>query len=215
MVYPLGQGLPGCAVGSLDEKKAEVIATLPKEVQADAEAVWDGCQAHATNPSDPEQFQQWFFLPWHRLILIPRFEGHSRGFCTTRILRFPTGTRSPATKLIWSCQPCSRSQAARCMTVRAGFGSMEADASIHRSRTGSNLDALNEKFYIDGPNGSLGFNPQAGHKPSFLYSLLASGATWPLISPLSALARCSALHHSNILDRLWESWNRLGNKESY
>jgi Common central domain of tyrosinase/Kelch motif len=56
------------------KKKAEVIATLPKEVQADAEAVWDGCQAHATNPSDPEQFQQWFFLPWHRLMLL-QFEG--------------------------------------------------------------------------------------------------------------------------------------------
>ena len=47
------------------KKKAEVIAALPKEYQADAEAVWDGCQAHPYNPSSPEQYQQWYFLPWH------------------------------------------------------------------------------------------------------------------------------------------------------
>ena len=35
------------------KKKAEVIAALPKEYQADAEAVWDGCQAHPYNPSEP------------------------------------------------------------------------------------------------------------------------------------------------------------------
>jgi hypothetical protein len=56
------------------KKKAEVIAALPKEYQADAEAVWDGCQAHPYNPSNPEQYQQWYFLPWHRLML-HEFEG--------------------------------------------------------------------------------------------------------------------------------------------
>ena len=68
------KGYPAALWDLSMKKKAEVIATLPKEVQADAEAVWDGCQAHATNPSDPEQYQQWFFLPWHRLMLI-QFEG--------------------------------------------------------------------------------------------------------------------------------------------
>ena len=38
--------------------KTEVIATLPPEARADAEAVWNGCQSHATDPSDPERFQQ-------------------------------------------------------------------------------------------------------------------------------------------------------------
>ena len=50
-----------------------------RSTRADAEAVWNGCQAHPYNPSDPEQFQQWYFLPWHRLML-HQFEGrHSRG----------------------------------------------------------------------------------------------------------------------------------------
>src|ERR1700692_2456415 len=56
------------------KKKTEVIATLPKEHQATAEAVWDGCQAHPYDPSNPEHYQQWYFLPWHRLMLY-EFEG--------------------------------------------------------------------------------------------------------------------------------------------
>ena len=57
----------GTPIGSRDscrwdlskKRKAEVIASLPPEHRADAEAVWNGCQAHPFNPSDPEQFQQW------------------------------------------------------------------------------------------------------------------------------------------------------------
>ena len=51
------------------KKKTEVIASLPPDKRAFAEAVWNGCQAHPYNPADPEQYQQWYFLPWHRLML--------------------------------------------------------------------------------------------------------------------------------------------------
>ena len=68
------KGYPAALWDLSEKKKAEVIATLPKEYQADAEAVWNGCQAHPYNPSNPEQYQQWYFLPWHRLMLA-QFEG--------------------------------------------------------------------------------------------------------------------------------------------
>ena len=61
------------------KKKTEVIASLPPDKRAFAEAVWNGCQAHPYNPSDPEQYQQWYFLPWHRLMLSSVRGGHSRG----------------------------------------------------------------------------------------------------------------------------------------
>ena len=59
--------------------KTEVIASLPPDIQAFAEAVWNGCQAHPYNPADPEQYQQWYFLPWHRLMLYQFEQDDSRG----------------------------------------------------------------------------------------------------------------------------------------
>src|SRR6201987_4214025 len=63
------KGYPAALWDLSRKNKTETIAALPKESQADAETVWNGCQSHAYNPSDPEQFQQWYFLPWHRLML--------------------------------------------------------------------------------------------------------------------------------------------------
>src|SRR6185503_3127669 len=68
------KGYPAALWDLSEKKKAEVIATLPKEYRADADAVWNGCQAHPYNPANPEQYQQWYFLPWHRLMLA-QFEG--------------------------------------------------------------------------------------------------------------------------------------------
>jgi hypothetical protein len=70
------------------------------------------------------------------------------------------------------------------------------------------LDALNEKLYIDSPTGSLGFNPRLDINPHFLTHLAIGG-------DMSDFATVGGdplfyLHHVN-LDRIWESWNRLGN----
>jgi peroxiredoxin len=70
------------------------------------------------------------------------------------------------------------------------------------------LDCLNEKFYIDGPTGSLGFCPRMDQNPHFFTHIAIGGdmADFATVGgdPLFYL------HHCN-LDRLWESWNRLGN----
>jgi len=69
------------------------------------------------------------------------------------------------------------------------------------------LDALNEDFYIDSPTGSHGFNPKLDTNPHFLTHLAVGGdmADFATVGgdPLFYL------HHAN-LDRIWESWNRLG-----
>jgi peroxiredoxin len=71
------------------------------------------------------------------------------------------------------------------------------------------LDCLNEKFFIDGPTGSLGFNPRLDANPHFFTHISLGGdmADFATVGgdPLFYL------HHCN-LDRIWESWNRLGNK---
>ena len=70
------------------------------------------------------------------------------------------------------------------------------------------LDCLNEKFYIDSPTGSLGFNPRLDQNPHFFTHIAIGGdmADFATVGgdPLFYL------HHCN-LDRIWESWNRLGN----
>ena len=71
------------------------------------------------------------------------------------------------------------------------------------------LDCLNEKFYIDSPTGSLGFNPRLDLNPHFLTHIALGG-------DMADFATVGGdpifyLHHCN-LDRIWESWNRLGNK---
>jgi N-acetylneuraminic acid mutarotase len=190
------------------KKKAEVIATLPKEVQADADAVWDGCQAHATNPSNPEQFQQWFFLPWHRLMLV-QFEGVIREVLHDEDFTLPywnpvTGNEADlVVPAVFRVPGSPLYDGTRWFWVNGG-GRIDTPF-----KDWINLDALNEKFYIDGPNGNLGFNPRLDINPHF-FTHVALGGDMADFSTVGA-DPMFYLHHANI-DRLWESWNRLGNK---
>jgi N-acetylneuraminic acid mutarotase len=187
--------------------KTDVIASLPPEFRADAEAVWNGCQAHPYNPSDPEQYQQWYFLPWHRLML-SQFEGVIREVLQDEDFTLPywnpvTGNpddlivpavfRDPGTTLY---------NGTRWPWVNGG----ERIDLLYKDWL--TLDVLNEKQYIDSPTGGLGFNPRLDINPHFLTHLALGGdmADFATVGgdPLFYL------HHAN-LDRIWESWNRLGN----
>jgi N-acetylneuraminic acid mutarotase len=202
------KGYPAALWDLSVKKKAEVIATLPAEYRADAEAVWNGCQAHPYNPSNPEQYQQWYFLPWHRLMLA-QFEGvirevlHDEDFTlpywnpvtgNPDDLILPAVFRVPGTTLY---------NGTRWFWVNNG----ERIDNLYRDWI--TLDALNEKFYIDSPTGSLGFNPRLDQNPHF-FTHFGLGGDMAEFSTVGA-DPVFYLHHANI-DRLWESWNRLGNK---
>jgi N-acetylneuraminic acid mutarotase len=201
------KGFPASLWDLSAKRKAELIATLPKEYQEDARAVWNGCQAHATDPSDPEHYQQWFFLPWHRLMLM-QFEGvirevlHDEDFTlpywnpvtgNPDDLILPAVFRQPGTPLY---------NGTRWFWVNGG----ERIDNIYRDWI--SLDALNEKFYIDSPQGSLGFNPRLDQNPHF-FTHLALGGDMGEFSTVGG-DPLFYLHHANI-DRIWESWSRLGN----
>jgi hypothetical protein len=202
------KGFPAALWDLSKKRKAEVIASLPPEYRADAEAVWNGCQAHPYNPSDPEQFQQWYFLPWHRLML-HQFEGVIRevledeefslpywnpvtgspdDFIVPAVFRDPGSTLYNGTRWFW---------------VNGG----ERIDTLYKEWI--NLDALNEKFYIDSPTGNLGFNPRLDQNPHF-FTHFALGGDMAEFSTVGG-DPMFYIHHANI-DRLWESWNRLGNK---
>ena len=74
--YPLDQGPPGFRYGITPmKKKAEVIAAPPEGISSRCR----GRMGRMPSPPlltrpNPEQYQQWYFLPWHRLML-NEFEG--------------------------------------------------------------------------------------------------------------------------------------------
>ena len=170
--------------------------------------MWNGCQSHATDPSDPEHFQQWYFLPWHRLMLA-QFEGVIRevlqdedfslpywnpvtgnpdDFIVPAVFRVPGTTLYNGTRWPW---------------VNGG------DRIDIIYKEWINLGALNETFYIDSPNGNLGFNPRMDQNPHF-FTHFALGGDMAEFSTVGG-DPMFYLHHANI-DRIWESWSRLGNK---
>ena len=187
--------------------KTEVIASLPPEYRADAEAVWNGCQAHPYNPSDPEQYQQWYFLPWHRL-MISQFEGVIREVLHDEDFSLPYWnpvTRNPDDLIVPAVfrDPGSPLyNGTRWPWVNGG----ERIDTLYRDWI--TLDALNEKLYIDSPTGNLGFNPRLDVNPHFLTHVALGGdmADFSTVGgdPLFYL-------HQVNMDRIWESWNRLGN----
>ena len=163
------KGFPAFLWDHSRKLKTEVIASLPPEARADAEAVWNGCQSHAFNPSDPEQFQQWYFLPWHRLML-HQFEGVIREVLKDEEFSLPywnplTGDpddlivpaafRVPGTTLY---------NGTRWPWVNGG----ERIDVLYKDWL--TLDALNEKFYIDSPNGKPWVQSEDGPEPALLHA---------------------------------------------
>jgi hypothetical protein len=204
------KGYPAFLWDLSQKRKKEAIDSLPLEYRAAAEAVWNGCQAHAFDSSDPEHFQQWFFLPWHRLML-HQFEGvirevlHDESFSlpywnpitgNPDDLVVPAVFRDPGSALF---------NGTRWPWVNAG----ERIDVLYRDWI--NLSALNEKFYIDSANGNLGFEPRLDQNPHF-FTHFALGGDMAEFSTVGG-DPLFYLHHANI-DRLWESWNRLGNKNA-
>ena len=125
-----------------------------------------------TTRPNPEQYQQWYFLPWHRLMLY-QFEGvirevlHDEDFTlpywnpvtgNPDDLIVPAVFRDPGSPLY---------NGTRWFWVNGG----ERIDTLYRDWI--NLDALNEKFYIDSPNGNLGFNPRLDQNPHFFTHLRA------------------------------------------
>jgi hypothetical protein len=201
------KGFPAALWELSEKKKAEVIATLPKEYQADAKAVWNGCQAHPTDPSDPEHFQQWFFLPWHRLMLT-QFEGVIREVLHDEDFTLPYWNPVTGNPDDFILPAVFRQPGSPLYNGTRWFWVNGGDRIDNLYRDWISLDALNEKFYIDSPQGSLGFNPRLDQNPHF-FTHFALGGDMAEFSTVGG-DPIFYIHHANI-DRLWESWNRLGN----
>src|SRR4029077_4689550 len=187
--------------------KTDVVAALPANVQSFAEATWNGCQAHPFNPDNPEQYQQWYFLPWHRLMLY-QFEQTIREVLHDDDFTLPywnpvTGNEADLSIPVIFRDPASPLfNGTRWPWVNGG----ERIDTLWMNWL--SLDCLNEKIYIDAPTGSLGFCTRMDQNPHF-FTHIAIGGDMADFATVGG-DPIFYLHHCN-LDRIWESWNRLGN----
>lgn len=201
------KGYPAFMWEESKKHKTSVIASLPANVQSLAEATWDGCQAHPFNPDDPEQYQQWFIWPWHRLMLY-QFEQTIREVLDDEDFSLPywnpvTGNEADLSLPLVFRDPANPLfNGTRNPWVNGGE---RIDDPFMNWLT---LDCLNEKLYIDSPTGSLGFCPRMDQNPHF-FTHISLGGDMADFSTVGG-DPIFYLHHCN-LDRIWESWNRLGN----
>jgi peroxiredoxin len=201
------KGYPAFMWEESRKHKTDLIASLPANVQSLAEVTWDGCQAHPFNPDNPEQFQQWYIWPWHRLMLY-QFEQTIREVLHDDDFSLPywnpvTGNEADLSLPFVFRDPGSLLfNSTRNPWVNGGE---RIDIPFMNWLT---LDCLNEKLYIDSPTGSLGFCPRMDQNPHF-FTHISLGGDMADFSTVGG-DPIFYLHHCN-LDRIWESWNRLGN----
>ena len=145
-------------------------ATDPQRQLADA--MWDNCQAHSFNPSDPNFFQEMYFCNWHRHYVY-QFEEIIRGVLNDQTFTLPywnylsgnVGDLSIPAPVPRHEQP-ALSGPNRNPWVNNG-------ERIDKQNPGSlSLDALLEPTYIDSADGSEGFCPLVDGNPHGLVHVL-------------------------------------------
>ena len=136
--------------------------------------MWNSCQSHTQDPEDPDHYRNDLFLPWHRLYLY-HFEQTVREVLNDDDFSLPYWNAASEDVADRSLPAEFREQGSplynptRFPWVQAGerlemlFGNWIS------------LDALNEKFYIDKLNGSLGFCPQVDINPHSLTHMSVGG----------------------------------------
>jgi tyrosinase len=177
-----------------------------------ANAMWDDCQAHGQNPSDPNFFQELFFCPWHRWFVF-YFEQIIRGVLQDQTFTLPYWDYLSGKVSDLSIPPEFRDQ--NSPLFRGNRNSWaNAGERIDKQNPGSlNLDAFGETIYIDTPDGSQGFCPLLDDNPHGLVHVYVGGTKNMGKIPYAAGDPVFWLHHCNI-DRLWESWNRISGRNN-
>jgi hypothetical protein len=146
------------------EYKEDLINAFPSGAPtAPAKAMWNTCQAHGVDPENPEQFQEWFFLPWHRLYLY-YFEQIIRNVLRDNSFSLPywDAVSEPTIPVLFRDSSNPLYDSTRFLNT---------GKRIDQVVLGLNwlsYNALSEPFYIDSPTGSFGFCTQVDINPHFL-----------------------------------------------
>jgi tyrosinase len=195
-------------------KKATTIQTVyqgrpPNDPQRTlAEAMWDDCESHGSNPNDPSFFQEIFFLPWHRYFVY-YFEQIIRTVLADDEFTLPYWDYLSGNVSDLSIPPEFRDPQSPLFRPNRNAW-VNAGDRIDKQNPGSlNLKAFQEATYIKPiPNGGVGFCPVLDFGLHGNVHVFVGDSTDMGQIPTAAGDPVFWLHHCNI-DRLWESWNRL------
>ncbi len=202
MQFPGAQTVKQQTIGQVYAGKP---STDPQRLLADA--MWDNCQSHGFNPSDPNFFQQMYFCNWHRHYVY-YFEEIIRAVLNDQTFTLPywnylsgnAGDLSIPAPFRDTNSPLFRPN--RNPWVNNG-------ERIDKQNPGVlNLDALLEPAYIDSADGQEGFCPLVDNNPHGMVHVLVGNPTNMGSVPSAANDPVFWVHHCNI-DRMWESWNRV------
>jgi len=172
-----------------------------------AEAMWDNCQAHSSNPSDPNFFQEMYFCNWHRHYVY-FFEEIIRAVLNDQTFTLPYWNYLSGSVADLSIPAAFRDASSPLYRPNRNAW-VNAGDRIDKQNPGSlSADALLEPTYIDSADGSEGFCPILDGNPHGLVHVLIGNQTNMGNVPTAANDPIFWMHHCNI-DRLWESWNRM------
>jgi tyrosinase len=175
-----------------------------------ADAMWDNCQAHSVNPSDPNFFQEMYFCNWHRHYVY-YFEEIVRGVLNDATFTLPYWNYLSGDVADLSIPAPFRDSSSPLFRPNRNPW-VNGGERIDKQNPGSlNLDALVEPQYVNSPDGSEGFCPIVDGNPHGLVHVLVGNQTNMGNVPTAANDPLFWVHHCN-LDRLWESWNRVAGR---
>ena len=171
-----------------------------------AQGMWDTCQAHASNPNDPNDFQELFFLPWHRFFVY-YFEEIIRSVLNDNAFTLPYWnylSADPNDKIMPS--EFRDPQSPLFVQNRNPWANAGQPIDSDRSALQSTNNCFRETLYsrfCPAIDGRPSWRRSCRHRHHNEYGLRAHGRTDPIFW----------IHHCEI-DRLWESWNRIAGRNN-
>jgi tyrosinase len=171
-----------------------------------ATAMWDTCQAHAFNPNDPNDFQESFFLPWHRFFVY-YFEEIIRKVVNDDAFTLPYWNYLTSSANDRIAPPEFRDPS-NSLFVQNRNSWVDAGQPID-SGPGTvplNNNSFRETLYSR-------FCPAIDNNPHGATHVDTGTITNMGNVPTAAQDPIFWIHHCEI-DRLWESWNRIAGRNN-
>lgn len=196
--------------GSASIKKAFLDQTFGTKASPErqlAEEMWNACQTHGIDPTNPHAFMITYFLPWHRWYVY-YFEQIVQNVLQDPSFTLPywdyLGTDPKA-----KCIPVEFTDKNSPLYVGMRNSWVNEGQPIDIQNPGTlNFNASLFSYYVD-ETGATGFCPTLNNNPHGLVHDYTGDDNDMGYVPTAAQDPIFWLHHCNI-DRLWASWNKAG-----